>query len=91
MYYTVQVHVCMYVSTKCMWYTGNLIFNILINTVGGGVANNLIDASHLPHLVKPFLVPFYTRCELTDWSTRRDYSITSSIRQALSLQTMSQT
>ena len=50
-------------------------------TVGSGVANNLNDASHLPHLTKLLLL-YCTSSELTEWPPRRNYTFTSSIRQA---------
>ena len=53
-------------------------------TVGGGVANNLNDASHLPHLADVFFTLFYTSCELTEGSPRRNHTFTSSIRRASS-------
>ena len=51
-------------------------------TVGGGVANSLNDASHLPHLAELFITLYYTCCELTEGSPRRNYTFTSSIRRA---------
>ena len=51
-------------------------------TVGGGVANNLNDASHLPHLAEYLFTLYYTCCELTEGSPRRNYTFTSSIRRA---------
>jgi hypothetical protein len=49
--------------------------------VGDGVANNLNDVSHLPHLAVSFHLLFYTSCELTEGSSRRNYTFTSSIRR----------
>ena len=37
----------------------------VLRTAGGGVANNLNDTSHLPHLAECFLSLFCTSCELT--------------------------
>ena len=54
-------------------------------TVGGGVANNLNDASHLPHLAEYFLILFCTSCELTEGSPCRYCTFTSSIRRAPSM------
>ena len=53
-----------------------------LRTVGGGVANNLHDASHLPHLAESFLILFCTSCELTEGSPRRYCTFTSSIQRA---------
>ena len=52
-------------------------FYMLCVTVGGGVVNNLNDASHLPHLAESFLVLNCTSCELTERSPRRNYTFTS--------------
>ena len=56
-----------------------------LRTVGGGVANNLNDASHLPHLAEYFLILFCTSCELTEGSPCRYCTFTSSIRRAPSM------
>ena len=42
-------------------------FTCFACTVGGGVANNLNDASHLPHLTESFVLLCCTSCELTNW------------------------
>jgi hypothetical protein len=55
-----------------------------LRTVGDGVANNLNDASHLPHFAESFFILCCTSCELTEGSSRRKYTFTSSIRRALS-------
>ena len=55
--------------------------NHKINTftcVGDGVANNLNDASHLPHLAESFLILCCTSCELAEGSPRRNYTFTPS-------------
>ena len=43
---------------------------------------NLNDASHLPHLAEYLFTLYYTCCELTEGSPRRNYTFTSSIRRA---------
>jgi hypothetical protein len=53
-----------------------------MRTVGGGVANNINDASHLPHLAEFFFILYCTSCEHTEGSSRRNYTFTSSIRRA---------
>ena len=55
-----------------------------LRTVGDGVANNLNDASHLPHLAEYLFTLYYTCCELTEGSPRRNHTFTSSIRWASS-------
>jgi hypothetical protein len=62
-------------------YSKSTLLHVLC-TVGGGVANNLNDASHLPHSAESFLILFCTSCELTEGSQRRNYTFTSSIRGA---------
>ena len=52
--------------------------------MGGGVANSLNDASHLPHLAELFITLYYTCCELTEGSPRRNHTFTSSIQWASS-------
>ena len=56
-----------------------------LRTVGGGVANNLNDVSHLPHSAESFLILSCTSCELTEGSSRRYCTFTSSIRRAPSM------
>ena len=51
-------------------------------TVGGGVANNLNDASHLPHMTESFIMLYCTSCELKEGSPRRIYTFASSIGRA---------
>ena len=53
-----------------------------LRTVGDSVSNNLNDASHLPHLAESFFILCCTSCELTEGSSRRKYTFTSSIRRA---------
>ena len=53
-----------------------------LRTVGGGIANNLNDMSHLPHLAESFLILRCTSCVLTEGSPRRYCTFTSSIRWA---------
>ena len=55
------------------------IKSTLLDAVGDGVANNLNDASHLPHLAESFLILCCTSCELAEGSPRRNYTFTSSI------------
>ena len=54
-------------------------------TVGGGVANNLNGASHLPHLAQSFWVLHTTSCNLTEGSTRRNITFAASIWRVPSL------
>jgi hypothetical protein len=57
----------------------NQHFYMLCVTWGGGVANNLHDASHQPHLTESFLILCCTSCELTEGSSRRYCIFTSLI------------
>ena len=80
----------------CMVYTCVLLYMYIVNwmqnstllhalrTVGGGVVNNLNDASHLPHLAQSylaqsFLVLHSTSCNLTEGSPRRNSTFAASI------------
>ena len=72
-------------STKSIKINQNQPLLHALRTVGGGVANNLNDASHLPHLAEYFLILSCTSCELTEGSPRRYCTFTSSIRRAPSM------
>ena len=56
-----------------------------LHVVGSGVANNLNDASYLPHLTQSFLVLDSTSCNLTEGSLRRNSTFVASIRRVPSL------
>ena len=71
-------------KSKTMENQQNQHFYMFLCTVGGGVANSLNDASHLPHLAELFITLYYTCCELTEGSPRRNHTFTSSIRRASS-------
>jgi len=56
-----------------------------LRTMGDGVANNLNDASHLPHLAESFLILSCTSCEFTEGSSRRYCTFTWSIQRVPSM------
>ena len=53
-----------------------------LRTVGDGVANNLNDASHLPHLAEYLLIHIVHVVNSQRDYPRRNYTFTSSIRWA---------
>ncbi len=60
------IHVCTLIKQSKS--SQNQHFYMLCVTWGGGVANNLHDASHQPHLTESFLILCCTSCELTEGS-----------------------
>ena len=65
-------------STKSL---KNTTFACFAYQWGGGVDNNLNDASHLLQLAESFLILYCTSCKLTEGSSRRYCTFTSSIRR----------
>jgi len=70
--------VCFSLLAKSIWKS---TFLHALHVVGSGVANNLNDASYLPHLTQSFLVLDSTSCNLTEGSLRRNSTFAASIQR----------
>ena len=71
-------------SIFILMYSKSTLLHAL-RTMGDGVANNLNDASHLPHLAESFLILSCTSCEFTEGSSRRYCTFTWSIQRVPSI------